>query len=473
MRPLPKRAKNAGKLAVEEVLRLRKVQAVLKARVEGLEEAITEDLAELVDVEMAERDLEVARKKLATSKATLRRKEVALGVDDRQVLRNLVTSGYIQARMNARALKYRLRHKLCSRKFELDWVEHTFHRKKMDPKLKTHIEDAVKRRDPRIQELVRNYNKLCAEMATLLRLDVDDEIWQDVGVDDAYNESEPPLWLKSEVVRDGTKGMLEQDRCNEEAPRLFMNQADRDHWLSRFDINAATDDGRIVLFTEDQLRLFSTQLLDAHCVGCNQPIAPFGCGEYLLHDGALGAYEEECKASWEYSRNNIRVFGQDGYPPACTCPPGSVAGEKINSGCKLHIVPAMTPVPPGITTVVRPKTYNETWDELKKCVDNCSNTMNATLAALRPVDSAIYDARYQILRAKVDTAVALKREFLNTPFEDFKLPPASPPPSAPHAHYIRPGEISLGCASLVRPGRNFTPKIPRGHVTTTRTRNLA
>ncbi|KAJ6534060.1 hypothetical protein DFH09DRAFT_1325500 [Mycena vulgaris] len=245
----------------------------------------------------------------------------------------------------------------------------------------------------------------------------------------------------------------------------FAQQANRDRWLSRFDINAATDDGHIVLFTEDQLRFFSAQLPDAHCVGCNQPITPFGCGEYLLHEGALGAYEEECKACWEYSHNNIHAFGQDGYrdPPPCTCPPGSVACEKIDSGCKLHIVPAMTPVTPGITTVVRPKTYDETWDELKKRVDDCSNTMNATLAALGPVDSATYDATYQILRAKVDAAVALKREFLNTSFEDFELPPASPPPSAPRARYIRPGEISLGGASLVWPGREFTPKIPRGH----------
>ncbi|KAJ6586517.1 hypothetical protein DFH09DRAFT_1308533 [Mycena vulgaris] len=103
----------------------------------------------------------------------------------------------------------------------------------------------------------------------------------------------------------------------------------------------------------------------------------------------------------------------------------------------------MTPVTPGITTVVHPKTHDETWDELKKHVDDCSNAMNATLVALGPVDSAVYDARYQILHAKVDAAVALKQEFLSTPFEDFELPPASPPPSAPRSRYIRPGEISL------------------------------
>ncbi|KAJ6591787.1 hypothetical protein DFH09DRAFT_1073645 [Mycena vulgaris] len=258
---------------------------------------------------------------------------------------------------------------------------------------------------------------------------------------------------------------LDLRRTPVETLNRLTQQANRDCWLSRFDINAATDNGRIILVTENQLRFFSTQLLDAYCVGCYQLIAPSRCGEYPLHDSALSAYEEECKACWEYSCNNIHVFGQDGYcdPPACTCPPGSVAGEKVNSGCKLHIMLAMTPVTPGITTVVCPKTYNETWDELKKRVDDCSNTMNATLVALRPVDSAVYDARYQILSAKVDAAVALKQEFLNTPFEDFELPPASPLLSAPRARYICPSEISLSGASLVWPGSDFTPKIPRGH----------
>lgn len=124
------RTKNAGKLAVEEALRLRKVLAVLTAKVKHLEDTIVEDDLDVVDLEMAVRDLDEAMQKVAKSKEALRRKEAALGVDDRHTLRNLVNSAYIQARMNARALKFRLRAKLRARKFELDRVERTFHLKK-------------------------------------------------------------------------------------------------------------------------------------------------------------------------------------------------------------------------------------------------------------------------------------------------------------------------------------------------------
>lgn len=111
----------------------------------------------------------------------------------------------------------------------------------------------MKRRDPGILELVRHYNKLCSEMATLVRqrkaprnaippkpidakgiwgLDVDDEIWQDVGLDDTFDESAPPLWLKDDNVRDGIKAMLELDRCDEEEPRLFHECRVLRYWLS-------------------------------------------------------------------------------------------------------------------------------------------------------------------------------------------------------------------------------------------------
>ncbi|KAJ7659679.1 hypothetical protein DFH06DRAFT_1269126 [Mycena polygramma] len=234
---LAERTKNAGKLAVEEVVLRRKALIVLKERVKSLEEVILDVMSDNVDVEVAAGDLAEAKAKLAKSQASLKLKEAALGVNDRQTLKNLTNSPYIQARMNARALKCQLREKL----------------KKTDTKLKTHIEDAVKRRDPGIQELVRHYNKLCAEMERLIKnhkaprnalptepiapksvwgLDVDDEIWQDIGLDDTYDEQEPPLWLKSEAVRDGIKAMLQLDRCLEEEPRLFHECRALRYWLS-------------------------------------------------------------------------------------------------------------------------------------------------------------------------------------------------------------------------------------------------
>ncbi|KAJ7659649.1 hypothetical protein DFH06DRAFT_917907, partial [Mycena polygramma] len=44
--------------------------------------------------------------------------------------------------------------------------------------------------------------------------------------------SQPPLWLKSEAVRDGIKAMLQLDRCLEEEPRLFHECQALRYWLS-------------------------------------------------------------------------------------------------------------------------------------------------------------------------------------------------------------------------------------------------
>ncbi|KAJ7207315.1 hypothetical protein B0H12DRAFT_991225, partial [Mycena haematopus] len=56
----------------------------------------------------------------------------------------------------------------------------------------------------------------------LWQLDVDDDIFQDVGLDDRDDQydDEPPLWLCDEKVRAGIKAMLDLDRSEEEDARL-------------------------------------------------------------------------------------------------------------------------------------------------------------------------------------------------------------------------------------------------------------
>lgn len=120
---ISERNKNAGKLAIEEVIRIRKVVVVLKERVRSLQDVILDDTSDAVDVEIATRDLDIVRAKFRKIEDSLRRKEAALGVEERQTLRHLVNSAYIQDRMNARAIKCRLREKLRGRKFELDRIE--------------------------------------------------------------------------------------------------------------------------------------------------------------------------------------------------------------------------------------------------------------------------------------------------------------------------------------------------------------
>lgn len=64
----------------------------------------------------------------------------------------------------------------------------------------------------------------------VFKLDVDDEIWQDIGLDDSI-DGPPPRWLCDEAVRGGIKAMLELDRCQEEENRLRSERCAMQEWL--------------------------------------------------------------------------------------------------------------------------------------------------------------------------------------------------------------------------------------------------
>ncbi|KAJ3714478.1 hypothetical protein C8R42DRAFT_646407 [Lentinula raphanica] len=239
-KPLPKQSKNAGKTAIEEAIRLRKIRDTLRDRVSALEDIVTDVDSEVYEVAEAEEKLPDLRLKLSSVQTRLLRQEQTLGVAGRAQYQHLVTSPFIGLRMNAHALKLRLRKRLIARKFERDRIERSFRCQQYnDRKVRTHTEDAVKQQG--IQALARRYNALCNQMKDLVNtrkaprnaiapqpipvkelfnLDVDDAIWQDVGLDDAADRENPPAWLMDEDVRSGIKGILLRDRCEEELKRL-------------------------------------------------------------------------------------------------------------------------------------------------------------------------------------------------------------------------------------------------------------
>lgn len=113
----------------------------------------------------------------------------------------------------------------------------------------------MKRREPTISKANSEYNKLCGNIrkliqdgkaprgaiaplpipsAELWQLDVDDGIWQDVGLDDDEDgpAGEPPLWLADDRVRAGIKAMLELDRCGEEDHRLRRERRALQVWFA-------------------------------------------------------------------------------------------------------------------------------------------------------------------------------------------------------------------------------------------------
>jgi hypothetical protein len=105
------------------VLSLRETLQAQEAHVDVLEARLldgTDDIDTLLD------QLRSAHAKKAKVSATLNRKTTALGVSERDDLRRLVNSAFLRVRMNARALKHRIRDRLRHRKFELERLERSY-----------------------------------------------------------------------------------------------------------------------------------------------------------------------------------------------------------------------------------------------------------------------------------------------------------------------------------------------------------
>jgi hypothetical protein len=65
----------------------------------------------------------------------------------------------------------------------------------------------------------------------LFGLDVDDEIWQDVGLEEGEDTSLTPAWLGNDEVRQGITSVLELDRCVEEEMRLQRERCAMQDWM--------------------------------------------------------------------------------------------------------------------------------------------------------------------------------------------------------------------------------------------------
>ncbi|KAL0059175.1 hypothetical protein AAF712_014098 [Marasmius tenuissimus] len=235
-----------AKKAVEEVIRLRETQDELERECSRLTSSLTNPRIDAYDHLDTKEQLVKRREEIKRTSQTLRQKERLLGVKEQEEVRHLLKSPYLRARMNALALKTRLMQKLRSRKFERDRIERSFRKTQSEQRAHHQIEDSVKRKDPGIQQIARRYNKLCTEiqgyinrgqasdnavapkeipLEGLFSLDIDDDIWQDVGLSGGDDDDQPPLWLSDENVRTGMRFLLQRDRCEEEFARL---QEERD-----------------------------------------------------------------------------------------------------------------------------------------------------------------------------------------------------------------------------------------------------
>ena len=119
-------------------------------------------------------------------------------------------------------------------------------------KIHDYTRASVQKHDPSIQQLAHDYNKLCdkmreliaqrkapqgiivpekIEMTGLFALDIDDAIWQDIGLADE-DLMDPLLWMCNEDIRRGIKVLLELDCCLEEEARLVHERQVLQVWFS-------------------------------------------------------------------------------------------------------------------------------------------------------------------------------------------------------------------------------------------------
>ncbi|TFK60081.1 hypothetical protein BDN72DRAFT_550118, partial [Pluteus cervinus] len=97
-RPLPRRSKNQGKNAVEEVIRLRKAYEIQKKHTYEIEQQLMKDSDGYLHA-LAEVDIHGARQALKRIEGQLRTKQQLLGVSEKARLSHLINNPYISLRM--------------------------------------------------------------------------------------------------------------------------------------------------------------------------------------------------------------------------------------------------------------------------------------------------------------------------------------------------------------------------------------
>ncbi|KAG2109214.1 hypothetical protein DEU56DRAFT_874510 [Suillus clintonianus] len=248
-RPTPRQSRNKAAEVITIILALEKTLQTQEASIHELEMQLhgvrVPNIGE-VSLQLAD-----ARSRYKKTSDTLRRRRAALGTEDKVNLEKMKKDTYLTVRLNALAIKTRIRDRLRQRKFELERLERSYRATvNAERKLHANTEHSIKRREPGILKLITTYNGLCSQLRSLIQqrraprsavpphiiprdgifqLDVDDDIWQDVGLDD--DTLNPPAWLSDDTVRNGIRLQLEVDRCNEEEARLTRERAVIQEWM--------------------------------------------------------------------------------------------------------------------------------------------------------------------------------------------------------------------------------------------------
>ncbi|KAF9503945.1 hypothetical protein BS47DRAFT_1309035 [Hydnum rufescens UP504] len=259
-RPLERQSKKKGFLAVEKILAVRQRLDAARDLVEALQK-------QLIAIPVS--DTIATRNEVGEITSALAEQEKVVSCLSKQEddltailklgdpvsydnLKKMKDHPWFEHQLNMRALKARILAKACQRNFEAHNLTGAFRSKALGDTAE-HTNKALKRRYRSIKNLVTDYNKRRLsmiklrgrrgiprnavipppiEMKGLFSLDVDNDIWQDIGLaDDEFGGQVPP-WLGDEDVRNGIQIVQEIMNCHDELYLCERERSSLQHWFN-------------------------------------------------------------------------------------------------------------------------------------------------------------------------------------------------------------------------------------------------
>ncbi|KAI5999920.1 hypothetical protein EDD15DRAFT_2386268 [Pisolithus albus] len=224
----------AAENTVLQIMETQKSLEIYEARLAGLEKDLLHGVVDITNINI---EIVECHKKIQNFKQALQRQRTTLGLNGLADLAKIQNSSYLQV-----SIKKCIRDRLRQRKFELERLERSYWHTVSEQRRQNHTEAS----------LASSYNNLCLQMVgliqkgkapqgsiaplliprdSLFKLDVDDDIWQDVGLEDDSDGFLPP-WLADIKVRSGIRSLLDLRRCEEEERCLLQERKALIHWFA-------------------------------------------------------------------------------------------------------------------------------------------------------------------------------------------------------------------------------------------------
>lgn len=153
-KPLQRQSRGLAKKIVLDIIALEERLEDTDEEIQVLEEEMKKD--DEIDMEAAVAELASLHRQQQTLSLSLQKKKKSLSVDDRKDWERLKDNAFLAKRVNALAVKERLRNRLRMRRFELDALKrHESKHQKDTNRLTEHAKAHIWRREPTIKRLLK------------------------------------------------------------------------------------------------------------------------------------------------------------------------------------------------------------------------------------------------------------------------------------------------------------------------------